>query len=631
MSGSKPWERSRPAVRAGGAPVEKSGGALHGAGAAAEAQPSPSADDAGWSALAGLTGAPAEGATGRSGSAAEERSRPAARLLRLLLRRYGLAGAEEGRLLEAACAEHAWSSLEAEAALEALARSGDAQVRARFWGERIVHVPEADALALLQREFPAQAEPLPLQQGVRELPGGASTRLLSRVLLGAAAQLARDGFAVTAKGRLHRKLCRSLEEELRLPEEGLSLLRLPPAWTLEYEPPLALALDLMAEHGWLSASGEGWLLDGERLRGWLERPMLQRESSLLRALTRRALRKGPSEAAAASATAGLEPDRWYRIRELEQAASVRGEPEAAQRCLRAWLELLRSCGWAELAETHDGEPVLRMQLAFDGQDGETADCEPLLAQPGGELWAASWSDYRAIWLLELVAERGELRELTSYRLTPRSLARLGQGGDGSGLASLLEQACGCPLPAATLGAIREWTASSEAVAAGGAERVRAFAAESGEDKFWAGCMGLLPQPAATPAGAAAARGQLRQACAQAEDPFGLQQLPAAEPTRQGRTELERSRPGLPAAWCEKPRRYHASTALQLLESALRIGLPVELSTAEGRHIFVPERVEREPGGGWTAGGRFRDSGGCPAGAGKLDSADKAALRLLLPR
>ncbi|QJC52392.1 hypothetical protein HGI30_13030 [Paenibacillus albicereus] len=624
MSGSKPWERSRPAASAGRTgPVA--------AGSDKNALPSAASGGRGGAETAARK--PASLRDGAAGLAGTEPSRPAVELLRLLLCRYGLAGAEEGRLLEAACAAYAWSSLEAEQALEELARCGAVQVRARFWGERAVHVPEADALGWLEKAAPAQAEPLPEGCAVRELPGGGSTGLLSRALLGAAARLAREGLAVTAKGRLHRNLCREAGEELRLPEPGLRLLRLPPAWTLDYEPPLALALDLMAEHGWLSEGGGGWRLDGGRLREWLERPLLPRERSLLRALTCRAMRQGPGEAAAASATAGLLPDRWYLVRDLDRIADVRCEPDTARHCVREWLDLLRCCGWAELAETPDGEPILRLQLACraEAQEEAEAEAEPLLAQPGGELWAASWSDYRAIWLLELIAERGELRELTPYRLTRRSLARLGHGRDGGCLTRLLEHACGCPLPSETLAAIREWTERGETDAAPSSESVRPSAPVATADEFWSGCMSLLPEPSAPPAGAAAARGRLREAFAQAADPFGHEALPAAEPSRRGRAELERSRPGIPSAWCGQPRRYRASTAQQLLESALRIGLPVELSTAEGRHVFVPQRIDREPGGGWTADGRYRDSGGVPSGPGKLDSSSKAALRLLLPR
>ncbi|SDT42334.1 hypothetical protein SAMN05444162_4229 [Paenibacillaceae bacterium GAS479] len=678
MSTNRPWERSRPA------PVQL-----------------PAQEQETWSAEPIVKGRssinlPVQGqetfiaepvGKGRSsvpsGPGSDELSSAGLYLLRMLLHGFGLGGAEERRLLEAATDSGAWSKLETELALIELWRAGAVELRTRFWGEKVVHIPDCNYRAWLDAVFPAKLDPSPADDsGIRQLPGGSSSRLLSRVLLGIMAQLARSGPQLTVKGQLRRKMATELETELRLPQEGLQLLWIAPAWTLDYPPATAIALDWLVSEGFLVEAEGGWGLDWPQLVAWIELPLLKRERGLMRWLTGRALCKGPLEAACASVTALLQPDCWYSLEALESAVQERSG-SAEQVAIRSWLELLRSCGWGEFGEDSEGSQVFQLLLGHDepasteaGEANETVEPgeemeaiweiaiaqslaeasevideeEPLLLQLDGEIWAGSWTAYRSLWLLELIAERGELRELTSYRLTARSLARLGLvQGSGGIIRELLEQACGCKLPTAVSAALEEWLPTATI----GAHSEESCEAESGllisqkqplsqkqppiipaveteRDRFWSACHKLAsPTTGLVHSGAAAGRGMLRTAKSQVIDPFGLEMLTSVAPVsplEAGAAELGK----LPAAWTSSARSYHGSTSRQLIESAVNLGLPVELGTGKLRKLFVPTELHREEGARWSATGFYRCELTDDRIPGELNSASSEPIRLIVP-
>ncbi|MCM3746165.1 hypothetical protein M3223_02220 [Paenibacillus pasadenensis] len=559
-------------------------------------------------------------------------------VLQTLLRDFGLCGAEEGRLLEQAADTGSWSRLETALALPELAEVGAVELRQRFWGERIVRVEPRLFESWTNAVFSVSLHGLtPETNDIRPIPGGSSTRLLSRVLLGALALLSRSGLQLTVKGQLRRKTVQELAEAIGLSVEGMQLLRLTPAWTIDYTLQAAFGLDWMTSEGLLSESLGGWRLDFDTLKSWLELPLLKREGQLLRWVCDRALGKGTAEAAAASVTALLEPDYWYSLDDLQAAADKRSGADSK---LRPWLELMVSCGWGELGEDRSGKDYFRMLLKpqelqtiygadeNDAQQVNEEAAEPLLIQQDGELWAGPWTAYRSLWLLELIADRGELRELTSYKLTPKSLGKLQLGGDGGKLISeLLEHGCECALPPSVRAALEEWLPAA-ASSNDSNPAVPAPQPADGSIDFWDGCMKLLPL-AVENAGAPAGRGTLRLAVSQAADPFGLESLAAANPI----SPLEEYAPELgriPAAWTVAARSYHASTSRQLIESAIELGLAVELGTGASRRKFVPSELRREQGADWSATGFYRCEETKNRISGQLNSTSDEPIRLLLP-
>ena len=129
--------------------------------------------------------------------------------------------------------------------------------------------------------------------------------------------------------------------------------------------------------------------------------------------------------------------------------------------MRDWGSLLVSFGWAELGQSVSGEGCFRLLLQpFVGgnhEEDEYLEEEPLLLQPDGELWAGAWTGYRRLWVLELVAERGELGELTAYRLTEKSLRRASQLGlTREGFCSWLSEAAGNGMPHSVEALLGHW-------------------------------------------------------------------------------------------------------------------------------------------------------------------------------
>lgn len=648
MSGGRPWDRSRPAQ-----PATKSVSPMNAKGSSSSIIPSclsNSSHDASHEELPGQL----DSDYGRLKSAEfvlanrqnlmpekvkADLSLQSLHVLQTLLRDFGLCGAEEGRLLEHAADTGSWSRLETALALSELAAAGAVELRQRFWGERIVRIEPRMFESWTNAVFSVSLHGLtPENNDVRLIPGGSSTRLLSRVLLGALALLARSGLQLTVKGQLRRKTVQELAEAIGLSVEGMLLLRLTPAWTIDYPPQAAFALDWMTSEGVLSESPGGWRLDFDTLKSWLELPLLKREGQLLRWVCDRAYGKGTAEAAAASVTALLEPDYWYSLDDLQAATDKRSGADSK---LRPWLELMVSCGWGELGEHRSGKGYFRMLLKPQKlQPVNVADenaaqqineeaAEPLLIQQDGELWAGPWTAYRSLWLLELIAERGELRELTSYKLTPKSLGKLHLDGNGGKLVSeLLELVGECSLPASVRTALEQWLPDeNRGHDSNSPARPSAQPADERCD-FWNGCIKLIPL-AVENAGAPAGRGTLRLAASQAADPFGLESLAAANPIsplEESAAELGR----IPAAWTIAARSYHASTSRQLIEAAIELGLAVELGTGASRRKFVPSELRREQGADWSATGFYRCEETKNKISGQINSTSDEPIRLLLP-
>ena len=69
----------------------------------------------------------------------------------------------------------------------------------------------------------------------------------------------------------------------------------------------------------------------------------------------------------------------------------------------------------------------------------------------------AWTGYRRLWVLELAAERGELGELTAYRLTEKSLRRASQLGlTRDGFCSWLSGAAGNGMPQSVKALLGHW-------------------------------------------------------------------------------------------------------------------------------------------------------------------------------
>ncbi|MGU3469791.1 hypothetical protein ACLBWT_01325 [Paenibacillus sp. D51F] len=554
MGSDKPWERSK-AVR----PSQRR------------------SDSALMPELPGSAG-PCSGAD----SEAESWSRlsPAAKdVLRCLLARFGVHPVEEERLLEEAAAG-CWSGLELRAGLSGLQAAGAVQARLRFWGERAVAVTAGSYLKWAAVVWPwtSAEEELARRSAASAVSGGGA--LYSRVLLGALAELARSGPVLTVKGRLHMSTIRALEQAAGLNPE--SFIQLDPSLRLDYPGSVALVLDWCFSSGILRP-GVAWSWEVQRLRTWLDEPLMQRERGLFRWILDRAVRHSAEAAAAASVISSLREDVWYSVPRLELLCRSRsgwpaGRPVRDSPAGSGLLEWLAGCGWAEWGETEQGESCFRLLLSAEGREEEDSDGEePLLLQPDGDIWAGAWTSYRQLWPLELAAERGEVRELTAYRLTDKSLKRSAALGLGAGqLREWLSGASGMAVPPPVETLLAQCLPGTES-------RSALFAVEESGEAV-AGSSGRPSWQSSDPASTFAS----------------LEPAPPAEVQPWLVLQAEK----LPAAWTGAPRSYRLSTCRQLLESAVRLRIPVELHDGESAGIFVPLQVEGD-GDGWAAEGFYR--------------------------
>ncbi len=506
---------------------------------------------------------------------------PAAKdVLRCLLTKFGVHPVEEERLLEEAAAG-CWSGMELRAGLSGLQAAGAVQARLRFWGERAVAVTAGSYLkwaAVVSPWTPAEEE-LARRSAALAARGGGS--LYSRALLGALAELARSGPVLTVKGRLHRSTVKALEQAAGLNPE--SFIQLDPSLRLDYPGSVALVLDWSFSSGILRP-GAAWSWDVQKLRAWLDEPLMQRERGLFRWILDRAVRHSAEAAAAASVISSLREDVWYSVPRLELLCRSRsgrpaGHPGRESLSDSGLLEWLAECGWAEWGETELGEPCFRLLLSAEGcgEDEDSEVDEPLLLQPDGDIWAGAWTSYRQLWPLELAAERGEVRELTAYRLTGKSLKRAAALGLGAGqLREWLSGASGMALPPPAETLLAQCLPGTES-------RSALFALEeSGEDV--AGSSGRPSWQSSDPSLTFAS----------------LEPAPPAEVQPWLALQAEK----LPAAWTGAPRSYRLSTCRQLLESAVRLHIPVELHDGESAGIFVPLQVQGD-GDIWAAEGFYR--------------------------
>jgi len=346
-----------------------------------------------------------------------------------------------------------------------------------------------------------------------------------------------------------------------------------------------------------------------------------------------------------------------------EGAEGDGAPDAAA----AWLKALRGFGWLELGEAPDGATVFRWLYA-PWEDGTDAGYEPVRLLPTGEVVVPPGADLRVRWELEACAELESSDRMTVYRLTADSISRAAANGRTAGsVLGMLESGSGERPPGETAAAVTGWfekaskvtlretllltcadaatadrLADDPALAPYLAERLggrhyavaAASAAELKKQLVRAGYPALTGPPASAGNGA---RTRLPYACAEDEAEAGDREMTAlpecgkpglparpagfvngCEPLsrlplddgacRADDSELLAALAGLPAAWSSAIRPYHHSTKREMLEQAIRLGIPVVLETGGEPSVYVPIRVSG-PAGGWQVELRERGTGG----------------------
>lgn len=580
---------------------------------------------------------------GRAGAA--ERA-----VLRAILRRFASRPFAPERLERGAPAGRPWTGAEIRVALHRLVRDGVLIERRRTRGEPQVQLPAAMMPVWQRLLCPVRLAPLPAEEEASVRPDASPHRLpLSLELLPVWAELERrDGLPLTRRGVPNRAAAARLAAAMRIgagelealpfpegegplppgEEERAPEARLSPAGKPERRPdgwlrdgavspwagvpsPLRLALELGLACGTLKRAGARIAADPAGLAAWVAQSRPEADAGLLSGLMERYASRSPSLHFAAGILCQLPAGRWFRVAD---AAAAGGDRSA----LETWISLMVACGWMEGGEAQ-GERVFRWKAA------PPADASARLhVLPDLEVWVPPEAGLRCRYVLERIAERVSADEVFVYRLTREaSLRARAAGYTRESVSAFLERESRTALPGPVAGALADWYGPSAPVAPD-ARPPGAIAPSAGGSPAAPGREDGATRPGDAPHDDAPT-GDDRPADAGGMTGSGGAARAAGEPGPDARKEraaagaaddLRALFPGvdrIPPAWLRTMRRYHPSTARQLVERAMvwRTGLRMSVRGCEME--FVPLALHDAPGR-WEARGFIREAGN-PTGAG----------------
>lgn len=535
--------------------------------------------------------------------------------------------------------------------LARLRRDGILFAVRKAWGNRLLYVP-SDMVGVWQLTLcPPTAEPLPEErEGAVEVRSPARLPL-SLELLQVWADIRRRGFPLTAKGAPHKAHVQKLASGMRLTAEEIADSGILGEGGQPVPANVALALDiglcagrLVRDSGGIAAKDE---LDGV----WADKPLCDADAALLDLAT---ARYGGQEAGlhwAATALRGLKPGRWYLKREALR------EPGAEEReALGKWLKLMASFGWMELGMYGD-ETAFRWRI--DPAPQRFRSDEPafgpipsegvaFFVQPDLEVIVPPETSFGARWKLERIADRMACDVVSIYRLTRASCVRAGEAGFGfADVAAWLERASGMPLAEPARRTLEDWFGRIGKLSISDAKLLRveneeladriardaqaeglllerlgsrAFAVKPDGVKELTRRLNELgyppavetapsPSAASSPNGSAPGKRPKNPPAPGTTDPGWIRRGPALslyEPDESipGREDLFPGLDAVPAAWVQRPGRYHVSTRRELVERAIAWRTGLKVKQGDRWFAFVPETLTSDEGG-WKVAGRRR--------------------------
>ena len=589
-------------------------------------------------------------------------------VLRAILLRFAALPFAPERAEREMMAGEPWTGAEVRLALRRLVRDGVLIERRRTWGEPQVQLPAAMVPVWQRLLCPVRLMPLPAEEARNVRPDVRPHRLpLSLELLLVWAELdRRGGLPLTRRGVPNRAAvarlagamrigagelaalpfpegesplpegARSPEEEGRAPEDRLapagSVRRLnkdAPEWA-DTPPALRLALELGLACGTLQRNEARIAVHPAGLASWLSQSRSEADAALLACLMARYASRSPSLHLAAGLLSQLPPGPWFRVADAA-AAGVDGT------AVENWISLMAACGWMDGGEAQ-GDRVFRWKAP--PPDGASARLRVL---PDLEVWVPPEAGLRCRYVLEWIAERQSADDVFVYRLTREaSLRAKGAGCTRDAVAAFLEREARSVLPGPVATALADWYGAPVPEGPGLSETeamapvARAILAAPGADNGATRPGGTSGDDEAAPP---ATEGQApNEAAGEAAKTDEREAEELRPDTGTSRTERSAARaasdlralfPGIdriPPVWLRAMRRYHPSTARQLVEQALAWRTSLRM-IMRGREVeFVPLALERG-GGRWEARGFFREAGitdGEKGGAGNAGSANAAA-------
>lgn len=595
--------------------------------------------------------------------------------LRLLFHRYAGQPFKLEQINAAAAGSASGADLRA--ALPALLSSGALAAVRKAWGEKLYYLPldrllgmwNAWGYAELREQDPARVE---LRREAK--PG------LALDLFRALTWMAGNGLRMTAKGTIHQKERGKLEERIALKAEDLAGLRLKYPHPDVYSPALAAVLDLLLALGLIAKERSVWRVHPSGLTAWLSLDLAAMNFVLLREMLQRYVPAdaGLQHVALRLTAADLKPGVWYALEEFlgslqdQGLLGAEGDPSPEREAwIEGWLTALCGCGWMELGR-HPVDGVMFRWLIERKPTGPAASQTAkgmLIVQPDFELFVPPDVPFAVRFELEACAELVSSGVMSVYRLTRAGLEQAcRQGRTPQEVLRLLEErSAGIPEPVRD--ALLQWgreigrTTLAEAKLLScadteAADRIAGLPLLAGKlerlgprhflvnPDFEAEVLKILDGERLAPV----------QRRTQAPDEPIYPKLAEVswhdgeEPQRQDGQgwiyqgadlhfyepeidlpSVEELFPGLsevPAMWWKELRRYHASTARELVERALAWRAKLMVQIGGETVLCVPLGAEGETD--WRVKVRLFPASGDPVKETVLSPGDWQAIRLILP-
>jgi len=501
----------------------------------------------------------------------------------------------------------------------------------KTWGERLYQVP---VFTFLQKFEDGWPEVLRLAGDEAHREGrillGDARRAMSEQVLAAIIALELEPLELTRQGKLHKRSLERMKESL-LWSSG---------WTGEMLGRLlAETLDLLLRMELARRSDRLIKLDEPRVREWLRLDAARREEQMF--LIWYGVH-GPDQPGLHWLTGAVlsQSDGSYlplaRLLEIGHEHGIRLDEQAAQ----DWLLRLHAAGWLELGTDEIGGRWVRRR------QWPEPSARTLIAQQDCEIIALPDTGFEVVRMLHQIGERLDWQEVQRYRLTRQSIRMAAERGwKPEEIIGFLRHHALDELPALLEASIRQWAEEQSGIRvyAGTVLKVldrrasnvldchrRELPFRQLNDRYWLaeGLSGPEVMKLLEDRGIAAILGPMTQDQQETCEPeaslspaFTLSVEEALRPGAPGlftprycsalyREEqpsslLEEVYPEyrkIPSSWYEQYRRYHHSTAKQLIEQAMRWRTGVRLRIADEDRVVVPHALERKAGV-WMLEGR----------------------------
>mgnify|MGYP001335402951 CR=1 FL=1 len=506
-----------------------------------------------------------------------------------------------------------------------LCHAGTVRMMRKSWGERLYQMPVEVYYQKFADCWPEFSKLTGEGTHHDELCiVGEPHRSMTEQVLAAIIALDREPIELTREGKLSKRSLERVERSLvwspELSQEARSRL-------------LLETIDLILRTGLARKRDRVIMLDEPKVKGWLRLDAELREEQMFMLWYRVHCPDQPGLHWLTGAVFSQGDERWLPLAGLMAAArqlGLRLEKETAQ----DWLSRLHASGWLELGTDERGGRWVRRRERRQLQE------KALIVQGDFEIIALPGTAFEVVRQLHRIGERLDWGGVGRYRLTRASIQAAAAGGwEAAEIIRFLTEHALDELPGHLAAAIHQWVEEQSGVRVYSGTVLEVCDPRAAalldwhrselplrplNERYWLAegadeqsVMKLLKS-----IGIAAASGRARQAMPKRYDSTG-ERLPeesvlsikeALSPRASGlftprdssvmyREErpaswLEEVYPDhrkIPTSWYEQYRRYHHSTAKQLIEQAMRWRTGVRLQVAGEEYVVVPRLLEEREG------------------------------------